>query len=315
MPGPGVGGFTLGGGFSCLVLPNGTISRIDSTQPDLFFALKGGLNRFGIVTSIEYYTHAQPAIIYGGGAIYAADQIPAVLNATSVFTSSNSDPKAQLITMLQGSPNGSTALVLFFYDGPTRPSSFAPFDDIPTVLNILQPQSFSSFVEMFPTDTVANARGTFHTLSTSGLTIEFLAAVQNETEARPTKLAKAMAKHSGTTVTYVVEPFLLSYGQKATDSAFPHANSPLPLNLWAAWTSAADDAFWHSAMRESVQALKVLAVREGIHTDEYAAYPNYAIAGTAAEELYGVENAYRLRRIRRQVDPHGVMGLAGGFEI
>lgn len=47
-----------------LVLPNGTISKVDSSQPDLFFALKGGLNRFGIVTSAVYVTHEQPDLIY-----------------------------------------------------------------------------------------------------------------------------------------------------------------------------------------------------------------------------------------------------------
>ena len=37
-----------------LVLPNGTIAEVDSKQTDLFFALKGGLNRFGIVTKITF---------------------------------------------------------------------------------------------------------------------------------------------------------------------------------------------------------------------------------------------------------------------
>ena len=37
-----------------LVLPNGTVSNVDAGQPDLFFALKGGLNRFGIVTEIKF---------------------------------------------------------------------------------------------------------------------------------------------------------------------------------------------------------------------------------------------------------------------
>lgn len=30
----------------------------------MFFALKGGLNRFGIVTSAEYFTHEQPPTVY-----------------------------------------------------------------------------------------------------------------------------------------------------------------------------------------------------------------------------------------------------------
>ena len=43
-------------------------------------------------------------------------------------------------------------------------------------------------------------------------------------------LGKVMALHSGTSISYDIEPFLKTYGEKATDSAYPHANSPLPVS-------------------------------------------------------------------------------------
>lgn len=69
--GPGTGGVTLSCGYSwytnqyglsCdtvisyeVVLPDGKIvTASNSSKPDLFFALKGGLNRFGIVTKIVF---------------------------------------------------------------------------------------------------------------------------------------------------------------------------------------------------------------------------------------------------------------------
>lgn len=46
-------------------MQNGTITTASaSTNTDLFFALKGGLNRFAIVTSIVYETHPQPPQIW-----------------------------------------------------------------------------------------------------------------------------------------------------------------------------------------------------------------------------------------------------------
>lgn len=46
---------------------NGTITRASATeQEDLFWALKGGLNRFGTVTSVELYTHEQTPGVYVG---------------------------------------------------------------------------------------------------------------------------------------------------------------------------------------------------------------------------------------------------------
>jgi len=39
-----------------------------------------------------------------------------------------------------------------------------------------------------------------------------------------------MTSHSGQTVSYDIEPFM-SYGQYATDSAYPHSKSPLPVSV------------------------------------------------------------------------------------
>ncbi|KAL9056195.1 MAG: hypothetical protein Q9162_003074 [Coniocarpon cinnabarinum] len=273
--GPGVGGFTLGGGFSWksnqfgltsdtvksfkVVLPNGTIASIDSeTSPDEYFALKGGLNRFGIVTSAVYYTHPQPPQVFAGIRVYPARDTQALLQATADFNNNNKDPKAQIIHTLNGGLLGTTSLVLFFYDGPTAPSSFAPFDAIKPSIDLVKPQSFA--------------------------------------------------------ISFDIEPFLPSYGQHATESAYPHSGSPLPLNLYFSWTDAAQDEWWYDAMRESVALLKNVAKQEGIAGD-YTAYPNYAIANTSAEDLYGTQNAQRLRTIKQAVDPTNIMGLTGGFDL
>ena len=70
----GVGGFLLGGGYSWvtdqyglgsdtiasfdLVRPDGTFVKVDEvSEPDLFFALKGGLNNFGLVTTFTLKTY------------------------------------------------------------------------------------------------------------------------------------------------------------------------------------------------------------------------------------------------------------------
>lgn len=56
-------------------------------------------------------------------------------------------------------------------------------------------------------------------------------------------------------------------------------------------------------------------MQEGLFKNSFTAYPNYAIAGTTSEELYGATNAARLRTIKNSVDPDHVMELAGGFDI
>lgn len=69
-------------------------------------------------------------------------------------------------------------------------------------------------------------------------------------------------------------------------------------------------------MRESLERLKRAAIADGIYdADRFTQYPNYALANTTAEELYGKGNAARLRNIRVRIDPERIMDLAGGFQI
>ena len=89
----------------------------------------------------------------------------------------------------------------------------------------------------------------------------------------------------------------------------------LQLNIFFSWRSASEDQFWYNWMRQSVARLKKVAVQDGIYSKDLAAYPNYSLASSTAEELYGPLNALRLRLVRNRIDPKGVMGLAGGFNI
>ena len=68
-------------------------------------------------------------------------------------------------------------------------------------------------------------------------------------------------------------------------------------------------------MQQSVDRLTILARSAGIYNPDYTAYPNYALSTYGGDKLYGTINAARLRRIKAQVDPQGVMDLTGGFTI
>lgn len=170
----------------------------------MFFALKGGLNRFGIVTSADFYAHKQVPRVYvrhpsphllniqmadiphqGGFIIYPSFSLPAVLNATMEFYRTSTDPLTQVLTTTASSPiGGSTSIVLFFHDGPERPKAFDPFIDIPHAVSTMRTQRFYEFVGGIPSEIVAlvNFRGAFATISTSALTAGFLDAVKDETD-------------------------------------------------------------------------------------------------------------------------------------
>ncbi|CZT04316.1 related to 6-hydroxy-D-nicotine oxidase [Rhynchosporium agropyri] len=322
--GPGAGGVTLSGGYSwytnqyglgCdtvvsyeVVLTDGRIVTASKTsEPDLFFALKGGLNRFGIVTKIVFKTVPQPGKIYGGIQFFSQEAVPALLKATQDFQLNSKDPKASVILTLGGGTLAG-AILLSFYDGPNRPADFNVYNGINDTLSTVATQDYSAMIAASPTSLAAGNRGVFASLSTTTLTIKFMEAVVNET----VYWSKFSEDHGGTLMQYDVEPFH-PYGKYATDSAYPHANSPLPLNIYFAWTDTKDDAFWNASIQKSLAQLRTVAKAEGILTEE-SVYPGYAYGTTTWDSLYGKANAQRLRTIRQKYDPQGVMLLAGGFK-
>ncbi|KAH7309332.1 hypothetical protein BKA65DRAFT_576072 [Rhexocercosporidium sp. MPI-PUGE-AT-0058] len=323
--GPGTGGVTLSSGYSWhtnqyglgfdtvvsyeVVLPDGRIvTASDSSEPELFFALNGGLNRFGIVTKIVFKTVPQPGKIYGGLQFFSSADVPTVIAATEKFHLNSQDPKASVVLTIGGGTLPG-AILISFYDGETRPSDFDVFKGINSTFSTLATQDYSSMIAGSLTAFQAGNRGSFASISTKTLTKKFMEAVFNETQ----HWSQFTKTRSGGVMQYDVEPFH-AYGKYATDLAYPHADSPLPLNIYFSWTKVEDDVFWNDAIQKSLARLRCVAREEGIFVGG-SMYPGYAYRTTTGEQLYGKTNAVKLRGIRKKYDPNGVMLLAGGFTI
>ncbi|KAJ7108943.1 FAD dependent oxidoreductase [Mycena crocata] len=327
--GVGVAGFTLGGGFSWktnqfgltvdtvtafeLVKPNGDVVSVTAaSDADLFFALKGGSNNFGIVTEFTLKTFPQGQV-WGGLITYTVAQIDEVSAAVARFASNVTDPKAAIIptyNFLLGQPGISNVI---FYDGPTPPAGiFDEFLAIPHLTKDVDTRSFVSLVQAAPSNATTGTRGAFHTVSLREYTPAIIDAILNETVFWGASLALAGAAF----ISYDIEPFLSSiYTHNSAATAFPPSRSSegsMPLNLYFAWaTDLLDaDALFHDALRKSAAHLTQVAGAAA----QGPLYPNYALFDTPLEKIYG-ENLPRLRAIKGRVDPGNVMGLAGGFKF
>jgi hypothetical protein len=162
-------GLLLGGGISFLapqvgystdtmrevdvVLVTGQIVTATATNAysDLFRALKGGANRFGIVT--RYVVDAIPTgtkadkTWYGGQLVYANSSVDAVLTALSHYALNIEDPKsAMLLYFFNGFANNTISPLIVlnaFYEGTSLPQSvYGEFLSIPTVQTALSPLSY-----------------------------------------------------------------------------------------------------------------------------------------------------------------------------
>ncbi|KAJ7349828.1 FAD-binding domain-containing protein [Mycena albidolilacea] len=346
-PAVGVGGFTLGGGYSWktnahglaidnllkvnIVLPNGTATTASATQnADLFFALKGGFNNFGIVTEFRFRAVPQD-LVWGGHLSYDAAHTAAVNAAIVAFEQTNTDPRAALvggITALPTGPNGTfsapTQAVQLFYDGPVLPKGmFADFFAIPTVSNNWAGPI--TFLAWSGTDGgVSGLRGVFHAFSTLPHTPEFLQDVVDEVSAFSAELGPKSAVY----LSVAIEPFMagsLNRTSSATSdsSAYPPVRNPvlLPSNIFFGYLDAAQDTTFHAAIAQIQANIVAKAAARGLIYPEAqggSIYSNYALAGEDGAhvlDFYGAEHLREMRRVREEVDPRGVMRLAGGWKV
>jgi hypothetical protein len=74
------------------------------------------------------------------------------------------------------------------------------------------------------------------------------------------------------------------------------------------------DGYSYDAIRQSAERIRHVAIQDGQDIRDAPLYPNGAIFDTPLREIYGA-NLDKLHSLRQRVDPHDVMGLAGGFRF
>ncbi|KAJ2916389.1 hypothetical protein MD484_g4063, partial [Candolleomyces efflorescens] len=335
--GVGVGGFTLGGGYSWktnqlgltidtvtafeLVKPNGDVVTVtERSDPKLFFALKGSQNNFGIVTKITLKTFPQGPVwilsTQGGMITYLGDDsIAAARTATAKFANSVSDPKASIINsfiMSQGAP---LVILQLFYDGPKAPEGiFQDFLDIPAVATDVSTRSYLSFVQSVPVNGSYGVRGYFEAVPVAKYTSNFLDLVSKTLASTSTDFANT----SYLSTSVAVEPFLPTiYSHNTTPSAYPFDRSRVYqlCNLAVSWNNSAEDKIFEKGIKKVRDILYAGLAEDGQRDIATApVYSNNALWDTSLKRIYG-SNLPVLKTLKAKYDPFNVMGLAGGFKI
>ncbi|KAH9033366.1 FAD-binding domain-containing protein [Lactarius pseudohatsudake] len=341
IPGVGVGGLILGGGYSFksnehglaidntvafeLVLPNGTVTTVTAEDHDLWFALRGGGNNFGIVTKFTIKSYPQGQV-WGGTILYGSDQLGAVKNAIAEF-SKVTDTNAALASgflyssgevcpIIAHSIEAETLrvpqvipTVLLFYDAPRPPSGiFDAFLRIPNQQQDILARSYPDFVKILASQTTspAGVRGNSCGFPTTNYSLNFLNAITDQVLVR-------IFSYSSKAFEEPFHPSLFAHGMP---SAYPPDRSLVyfPSVITFTWSNSSLDKTMTRAIRESADSLRAAALKDGQDVEHAAVYSNYALFDTPLEDMYG-KNVPRLRALRRAVDPGDVMGLAGGFKF
>ncbi|KAN0114373.1 hypothetical protein V8E52_006869 [Russula decolorans] len=325
--GVGVAGLTLGGGYSWktneygltvdtvtefhLVSPNGTQMVVTETDKDLWFALKGGFNNYGIVTKFVLKLYPQTDV-WGASLSFEGDLAGPAEKAFAKFVSRPHDNKAAQI----GGFTYSKGSVLFglslFYDGPDPPTGL--YDELLNLSSTTTTIFKGNFTDFISSQFIPPYnRVYFDGVPVLRYTEPIIKAFKNETKFWGDRLKEY---DDSVLLVYSFEAFEPDFLSHGGPSAYPPNRSlaVFPSSMYFGWANASTDGIMADAMRRSAASLVEAGIQNGQDLKNAAPYVNYALFGTPLKTMYG-GHLGRLREIRKKYDPDNVMGLAGGWKF
>jgi len=134
-----------------LALPSGELTNVNATsRPDLFQALKGGGNNYGIVTRFDLKAFTQGQIL-GGSLIHTIENREAVFQEFSDIAGlPNFDPNTSLVTGFIYNSTSKEWIVSngVVYTQPVlNPPVFEKIFKIPTISNNVKITNYSTFAD------------------------------------------------------------------------------------------------------------------------------------------------------------------------
>ncbi|KAL8709691.1 MAG: hypothetical protein Q9220_005631 [cf. Caloplaca sp. 1 TL-2023] len=330
----GVGGLITGGGVSffsgryglvCdnvmnyeLVLPYGKVMNVNASTSDLFKALKGGSNNFGVVTRFDMRSF-ESGKFWGGIIAYPVSTMPQQVNAfVGLAGAQPYDPYAALIHSYAYIASQWTIVNNYEYTktpAQPYPPTFKPFTDIqPQTLNTMRVSNLTDFtLELAATDP-GGKRAFFGTL-TFGLSGDLITQSFKAADAalQPIKNVAGLVY----SISFQPLPIAITSKGSGTNSlGLDPSDGNLVLALITiSWVLPTDDAAVTAAGNAWVANSKAAAVRAGL-SNEFV-YLNYASTGQDPIGGYGAGNRAELRAVSRKWDPDQIFQRAvpGGFKL
>jgi FAD/FMN-containing dehydrogenase len=347
-PTVGVGGYLVGGGISyfgstkgwgCdnvvkyeVVLADGRVVEATSEgqYADLFWALRGGHNNFGIVTRFDMKTFPMTsafwsATIWNGNNATTQSQFFNALYSYIAPGGGVDDPNVAMSPILAISPAAKTvdlSLTQFAPGNDANPAAFVNFTAVQG--EVLQSaggtvaESWTSLPQALISTGARGARQLFYSVSFAPDPRAIRIANETTVELAFAELADV----AGSAVTFTYQPISKDW-LKASVAAGGDALSLDPSQgtfiaglIYAQWTDAADDATVHDFAAKAGSIIKKKTRSLGL--DREFIYLNDAAPGQKPFETFGGGKSLpRLKKIQKKYDPSGFLEnkLNHGFAL
>lgn len=305
-PTVGIAGLTLGGGegrlmekygAACDNLLSAQVVTVDGRQveasqrsnPDLFWAIRGGGGNFGIVTSLEYQLYPVGEVV-SGALLYPAGRSPELLQALVTFLAGAPD-EMDAFAQLLPSERGPRLRIDICYCGDPRMGN-----DVVRPLRALKPQVDSVKVMSY-----------LEAQSAGGFLLAPVAHFQTNLflpELREAAIAAITTaiNNAPATCKVIIVPLRGAVSRVAlSDTAFALRHQGYEVDITGVWSASAEKA---DAVRW------VQATRDNLRPFAHGVYVNQL--GDTSEQLvraaYG-PNYSRLVEIKKRYDPTNVLRL------
>jgi hypothetical protein len=311
----GVAGLTLGGGYGLLigrfglaldnllaaeiVLADGRIvAATQDTEPELFWALRGGGGNFGVVTAMHHRLHELPSVRYGA-LVYPFAEAKGVLERYVELAASIPDELTVPLLFMVGPDGTPLIMVIPAWSGPPEEGEawIAPFRTLGMLLaDTVEPMPYGRALSLFDPQ-IVNGRRTF--METCWLPALESASID--------ACIDAMATAASPGCQIITHEFKGAASRvPAEATAFGLRRDHVLVEILAAVIDPSDPlgAERHQQWaRDTRRAFKAMALPGG--------YPNYLVAGEPERiaKSYG-PNVDRLIEAKRRYDPDDVFRFA-----
>ncbi len=320
--GTGIAGLTLGGGVGWLtrayglaidnlvaadvVLPSGELVRADAgTNPDLFWALRGGGGNFGVVTAFTFRAHAHGPMALAGTMVYELPRWAAALRAWRTWGERLPNQLTPLITFMVPPADwklGDRVLMFagFAWAGPDHEKGLEVVEELmaacPPDVRITDPVRWVDFQAAFDGAMPKGVRAYWRNAWFAGMDDALIDAIVEAAGAQ-------------TWVGTAADLHLMggAFGQIAEEAtAFPDRTAALWLNIYGFWTDAAVDPARIAWVKGFSDLVRPLAMER-----QYLNFIGHdeADAGSAAASIYGPAKLERLALVKRRYDPENLLRI------
>ncbi|KAF3025040.1 hypothetical protein E8E14_014367 [Neopestalotiopsis sp. 37M] len=333
----GVAGLLLGGGntfftgrhgFACdnvvayeVVLADGSVITADAeTNADLFRALKGGSNNFGVVTKFTMKTIPSDQV-WAGMTFYPKQTIPQAIDAVVAFSDRiRDDPDSNLVCIFTHMPEFKDVVVATMFnniEGVEAPPAYDQWRELPQIMNTIKMTTISEMA--FEYNIPANNYAVWFTACFKN--DSRIVTKSSELHDKLVAEIKELAPDGDFVTQCVLQPLPKLYSEQSVKAGGNvmgverHADDGLLLLATAMMKTPEQEAAVYPKVKAWVDEVRTYA--DTLDGNLKWIYLNYADPSQDVLKSYGVENLKKIKAAAAKYDPDQVFQklCPGGFKI